>query len=518
VQRQQTASDFDAIVIGSGMGGLACACALTRVGYKVLVLEQHSEPGGLTQTFSRHGFTFDVGVHYLGEMGEHGSARKVLDWLSNRGIQFASVGPVYDTVHFPGDFEIQFARPATALEAELKERFPASHAEIDAFFVALAEAGKAGTRVFAERAMPRLLGKAHRFLHAGEINKWWGRSTEAVLNEMISDPRLRAVLCAQRGDYGPDPRESSFGMHATIMRHYLEGAYYPIGGSRAFASALIPVIEQGGGRVRTRAQVTGLTLENGAIVGVCLKDGTELRCPLVFSDAGVHNTILKLLPSGLRESAWAREMIALKPSIAHVQLYLGLEGDIRARGATSSNHWFYETWDIGAGIWRDPVEEQNAPAVFVSFPSLKDSADDTGSRFRHTAEVTAFTPWEIFSAWENSMIGRRPARYLEVKQIIEDQLTAQFQRHFPGLASLIVFSELSTPLSTVAFTGALHGGVYGLEASPRRFLSTSLRARTPVPGLFLTGQDVASTGVTGAMMGGVLAAAALEPRVLRHIA
>jgi all-trans-retinol 13,14-reductase len=513
----EQASDFDAIVIGSGIGGLACACALTRVGYKVLVLEQHFEPGGLTQTFNRNGFTFDVGLHYLGEMGEHGSARKVLDWLSNGAIQFTSIGPVYDTVHFPGNFEIQFARPEAALKLELKERFPASHAEIDAFFVALARASDAGYRVFAERAMPRMLGRIHRLWHVKEINKWWGRSTERVLTEMISDPRLRAVLCAQRGDYGPDPRESSFGMHALIMRHYLGGAYYPVGGSKAFASALIPVIEKGGGKVRTRARVTGLTVEKGAIAGVLLKDGTKLRCPLVFSDAGAHNTILKLLPPALRESDWARELISLKPSVAHVQLYLGLEGDIGARGATKSNHWFYETWDVGAGIWRDPVEEQNAPALFVSFPSLKDSADDAGSRFRHTAEVAVFTSWEIFRPWEDSKIGRRPAQYLELKQIIEDHLMAQFQRYFPGLATLIVFAELSTPLSTVAFTGALHGGVYGLEASPRRFLSTKLRASTPVNGLYLTGQDVASSGVTGAMMGGMLAAATLEPRILQHV-
>jgi phytoene dehydrogenase-like protein len=141
-----------------------------------------------------------------------------------------------------------------------------------------------------------------------------------------------------------------------------------------------------------------------------------------------------------------------------------------------------------------------------------------GSRFRHTAEVAVFVPWEIFRPWEDSKIGRRPAEYVELKETIEDHLTAQFQRHFPGLASLIVFSELSTPLSTVAFTSALHGGVYGLEASPRRFLSMKLRANTPVHGLYLAGQDVASSGVTGAMMGGLLAAAALEPRILRQVA
>src|SRR5580765_1941227 len=224
-------SPIDAIVIGSGIGGLACACALTRSGRKVLVLEKHFVAGGLTQTFSREGFTWAVGLHYLGDMGEGGSARKIMDWLSGGVLRFAPSGPVYDTVHLPGGFEFQFARPEAALMAELKERFPASQGEIDAFFDALLHAERASRHLFEQRAMPSLLGKATRLLHHADIDRWWGRTTEAVLKEMIGDPRLRAVLAAQRGDYGPNPRESSFGLHALIMRHYMQGAYFPIGGA-----------------------------------------------------------------------------------------------------------------------------------------------------------------------------------------------------------------------------------------------------------------------------------------------
>jgi all-trans-retinol 13,14-reductase len=136
---------------------------------------------------------------------------------------------------------------------------------------------------------------------------------------------------------------------------------------------------------------------------------------------------------------------------------------------------------------------------------------------RHTADVIVFTDWELFRPWEDSSIGRRPAQYLDLKQLIEQRLTEQFCRFFPALEPLIAWREVSTPLSTVAFTGAPHGAGYGLEPSPRRFLSASLRAKTPVPGLYLAGQDVASVGITGAMMGGVLAAAAIDPTLIRHI-
>jgi all-trans-retinol 13,14-reductase len=198
-------------------------------------------------------------------------------------------------------------------------------------------------------------------------------------------------------------------------------------------------------------------------------------------------------------------------------MYLGFDGDISNRGATSANHWFYENLDIGNSLWRDPAHEPIPPALYVTFPSLKTSATGSTANTRHTAELVTFTDWEVFSQWQDSRLGRRPAEYLELKSKISEHLLGQFARRFPALSPLIAHTELSTPLSSVAFTGAEHGGVYGLEASPRRFLCSSLHAKTPIAGLYITGQDVGSTGITGAMMGGVMAAAALEPRLFGRV-
>jgi all-trans-retinol 13,14-reductase len=226
---------------------------------------------------------------------------------------------------------------------------------------------------------------------------------------------------------------------------------------------------------------------------------------------------LELLPAELRESDWAREVASLHPSACHIGLYLGFHGDTRDRGATSSNHWFYETLDIADTLWRDPANEPIPPSLYVTFPSLKLPANDLPGTVKHTAEVVTFTDWKAFARWETSRRGQRPADYRDLKAKITGHLLAQFAHRFPALAPLIAHTELSTPLSSVAFVGAEHGGVYGLEASPRRFLSNCLNAKTPIPGLYLTGQDVGSTGLTGAMMGGVLSAATVEPRVLAHV-
>jgi all-trans-retinol 13,14-reductase len=508
---------WDAIVVGSGIGGLACAAALARTGYAVLVVEQHYVAGGLTQTFHRSGFRWDVGVHYLGEMGPEGEAHAILDWLTGGAIKFASLGAVYDTIHFPGDFVVQFARPQAALQLELEEKFPGSSKEIEAFFAALAESERAGRAIFAQRAMPSLLTKVYGMWHQREIRKWWGRTSAEVLDELVSDPKLRAVLLAQRANYGGTTAiEMSFGVHALIMRHYFNGAYYPVGGAKVFAEALVPVIEKVGGAIRLKAKVQELLVENGTVVGVRLEDATQIRAPRVFSDAGARNSV-HLLPAAMRNCEWAQEILSFAPSVCHVGLYLGLEGDIRANGASASNHWFHETWDIDAGVWHDPMAEPSASGLFVSFPSLKDPAHDPGDKQRHTAEIVAMTSWHAFARWRETTRRNRPEEYTASKTAIETNLRAQFARYFPALAPMVVACESSTPLTTSSFIGSQQGAIYGLEVSPRRFLSESLPAKTPVPGLYLTGQDVVTPGVTGAMMGGVLAAAALEPRVYPHV-
>ena len=83
-----SANEFDVIVIGSGMGGMTTAAALSRLDHKVLLLEQAPTIGGLTHAFTREGFTWDVGLHYCGTFGHDQFAGRILDWLSGGTIEF----------------------------------------------------------------------------------------------------------------------------------------------------------------------------------------------------------------------------------------------------------------------------------------------------------------------------------------------------------------------------------------------------------------------------------------------
>jgi len=218
---------------------------------------------------------------------------------------------------------------------------------------------------------------------------------------------------------------------------------------------------------------------------------------------GVSDTVECLPPEVA--AVWQRAIRALAPGLSCLSLFVGLEGDLETAGASSANHWIFESDDIGR-LWQQPADE-DAPGLFVSFPSLKDPQ----SHGKPTAEVVAMVDSRVFAPWLAQPDGERPEEYLALKAWVEERLLAQFLRHFPELKPMLRFHELSTPLTQRRYVRSPEGAMYGIEMSAERLTSPALQVRTPLPGLLLAGQDVVSPGVPGAFMGGLMAAAALEP-------
>jgi phytoene dehydrogenase-like protein len=506
---------YDVIVIGSGMGGMTTATALSRMDHKVLLLEQAQEIGGLTHTFSREGFSWDVGLHYCGLFRRDQPGGRLLDWLSGGSVEFRSVGTVYDTLHFPDGFELAVGRPADAFKMELKDRFVGHAAEIDAYFEALHAGSEAMALATSERSLPEPFRSAHRWWNKNKIQRWCGRTTDEVIAEYTSDPKLAAVLSAQWGTFGGRPKEASFGIHATVMSHYLDGAGYPVGGASAIAKGLVPVIEAAGGAARPGTPVSAILIEDGTAVGVRTSSGEEFRAPVIVSAIGAGGTVKRLLPQQIREHEWAAEIMGLKPSICHFEIYLGFKGDIARHGATRSNHWFYESWDTNEGIWSDL--DDPLTAVFASFPSLKDETYDPGPSNLHTGQFMALADWSTVAEFAEGRARDQPDEWAALKKAIEARMMAFYTEKFPALAPLIVYQELGTPLATAKFTAHEKGGFYGLETTPRRAMSDALGPRTPIPGLFLSGQDAMAPGIAGSLFGGMLSAAAIDPRVYKKL-
>jgi all-trans-retinol 13,14-reductase len=508
---------WDAIVIGSGMGGMAAAAALSKVGHRVLLLEQYPVLGGQTHSFTLDGFTWDAGIHYLSGIAPGDPARELLNWLADTPIEFESLGAVYDNLHIGDAAPLALSRPFEAQERDLKDRFPNETEAIEAWTVALREARETVQKLLPTRAMPDFLGRIMQWWNGRAIERWCARTTQQVIDELTDDPLLAAVLAAQWADHGGRPSRASFAMHALISASYLQsGAWYPVGGGAAIPEHILPTITAAGGEARAATRVETLLVENERVVGIRTEEGEELRADVVVSNIGARETVDRLLPPEAGHRDWADEIRALPPSIAHVSLFMGFEGDIEDAGATRSNHWIYPTGEVDV-LWTD-APDHAPPATFVSFASLKDPAHDPGPSRRYAGEMVAWADWSIVERWAEMDAAERGDDYRSFKARVEETMFEQFRSYFPELAELVVFRNVSTPLTTRWVTGHHRGAFYGLEVSPERVFSGALQAKTPVPGLHLSGQDVVSPGIPGALWGGLLAAASVDPRAFKHLA
>ena len=504
---------WDVIIIGSGMAGLSCAAALSLSGKKVLVLERHHIPGGYTHMFRRKEYVWDVGVHAIGEMGGRGALWKSLDWLSQGQLKWKSLGENYDEFHFPENLNISFPNSKQEYIRRLKEAFPAEASGIDRYFALIDKAANSAKLLFALKSLPQSVHSVANILTKPCMRNWWGISCENALREIHLSEKLKTVLTAQWGYHGNLPKNSPFAMHALIVKHFLYGAYYPEGGSKNIAATLGHTINQAGGQIVCRASVEKLLMKSERAIGVELVNGQKIYGGQIISATSAKITVEKLIPKTFRSLSWAKNIKKLKQSPGYVCLYLGFKGDIQKAGASATNKWFFNTFDRSQAHWNLQNPNEQAHILYVSFPSLKDPLHDPGEQLCHTGEVVTFVPFDCFEKWHSTLHKQRPQDHEDFKAQIKDRLLAQMNALMPDLMKMLDFVEVSTPLTAEHYVNAPMGAIYGLESSLERFACKDLRTRTPLTNFYMTGVDVATTGVTGALVSGLLTAATLEPKI-----
>jgi all-trans-retinol 13,14-reductase len=501
---------YDALVIGSGIGGLTSAALLAELGWRVAVLEQHYTAGGSTHSYERRGYEWDVGVHYIGDMGAATTSRRLMDFLTEGQLQWAPMAERYDRFYIGGNtYEAVAGRDA--FRENLLGYFPAEQTAIDRYLELLGEASRAMRTLMLARTMPPWQAAIAGPLLRRRLPGFFGSTTWEVLRELTDDPELIAVLTGQWGDLGLPPKRSAFVMQALIARHYLHGGYYPVGGAWRMAETMLPRIRRSGGEVFTYARVEEVLLRDGRARGVRMADGHEIESPCVVSDAGVVNTLTGLVPAEVSRAHGYQQLLErVGPSMGHLGVYIGLEGTAAELGLPRTNYWIYPDNDYDGAVDRF-VADPSAPfpVVYISFPSAKDPDFERRHPGRATIEIVAPAPYSLFERWAGTTWGKRGDDYEALKTQLGERLLEHLYQKLPQLRGRVDYWEVSTPLSMQWFCGWNRGELYGLDHDPARFGQDWLRPRTRIPGLWLTGQDIMSCGVAGAMMGGMASATAI---------
>ncbi len=503
-------TQYDAIVIGSGIGGLSVASILAKSGKSVLVLERHYMIGGYTHAFQRKGFSWDVGLHYVGDVHIPGTMiNKVFRYITNEQLQWKALDAHYDRAVF-GNEEFAFIQGREPLKKSLKAYFPdpESHASIDAYFQLLEKASRAGMSFFIGKILPPFLSSTIGHFLRKNVLRYSDKTTLETLRSITNNEKLIGILTAQYGDYGLPPNTSSFFMHAMLANHYMEGAGYPIGGASNLAKTIVPVIEEHGGTVRINAEVKEVIIKNNTAIGVELINGEKIYATNIISDAGIYNSFSKLLPTKTQKEHQLKDKLKnLEPSAAHVGLYLGLKGSTKELHLPACNYWIFPAeYNHELNQKRYKNFDSELPVTYLSFPSAKDPEWQKNHPEKSLAEAVIIIPYAWFTEWEKTSWKKRGADYEQLKQRLADQMLEVIYRVKPEIKGKIEYMEVSTPLTTKQFSNHQHGEIYGAAFTPKRFRQPFLTPRTPVKNFYLTGQDASATGITGSTMGGVLCA------------
>ena len=516
-QNPKLSDSYDCIVIGSGMGGLTTAAFLAKEGQKVLVLERHYTAGGFTHVFTRKGYEWDVGIHYIGEVQrEQSILRKLFDYISDSKLEWEDMGEVYDRIYV-GEKSYDYVKGVSNFKEKMKSYFPEEKEAIDKYVELVFAAVKSSFKFYTSKVIPPVMESVAGGFMRKPFHKFSDQTTYEVLRSLTDNEELIKVLTGQYGDYGLPPKQSSFSMHAAVARHYFDGGSFPIGGSSQIMKTIDPVIEAAGGTVLTNADVEQVLIENNKAVGVRMKDGKEFRAKTIVSNAGIMTTYSKLLPEeSVKKHDLKGQLKKVTPSVAHASLYIGLEGSPEELKLPRTNFWIYPgdaDHDTCVDRYHKDLK-QPFPVVYISFPSAKDP--DWSNRYpgRSTIDIITLLPYETVEKWKGTNWMKRGDDYDAMKEEIAQRLLQELYKKLPQVEGKINTYELSTPLTTQHFVNYQTGEIYGLDHSPDRFRQKFLKPRTPIKNFYLTGQDIVTAGVGGALFAGVLTSSAIAGKNL----
>ena len=505
-------NNYDSIIIGSGIGSLTTAAILSKEGKKVLVLERHYTAGGFTHIFKRKGYEWDVGIHYIGEVQRPTSViRKLFDYISDNKIQWEDMGDVYDKIVI-GKKEYDFVKGVKNFRSKMISYFPEEEKAIDNYIDLVFKAVKTSQKFYMDKALPELISKVFGAKMRKPFYNYSDKTTYEVLKEITSNEELIKVLTGQYGDYGLPPKQSSFIMHAAVVRHYFSGGSFPIGGSSVIAKTIEKVIEKAGGTILISAEVDKIIVKNKKAVGVKMKDGKEFFAKSIVSGAGLMTTYQKLLPTSILEKFKLKNQLSkVKRSVSHACLYLGLEGSPEDLNLPKTNYWIYpEEFDHDTAV-QNYLKDINSefPVVYISFPSAKDP--DWSNRYpnKSTIDIITLLPYDGFKNWNDTRWMKRGEDYDTLKENISQRLLKVLYKHIPQTKGKVKHYELSTPLTTKHFVNYDEGEIYGLDHTPDRFRKRFLKPRTPINNFYLTGQDIVTAGVAAALFSGVITTSAI---------
>ncbi len=448
--------EYDAIIIGAGIGGLVCGCYLAKAGLKVLIVEQHNKPGGYCTSFKRKGFTFDAAAHCFGSFRKDG----IMDWVVN-DLELRSILKIKkynpsDIIISPEGDKIVFYSDLHRTVATTASISPNDSKNIKTLFDQL----KKNDPVF----------------FSGLRNSTF----EDILKKYINNKKLTKILAFPFLGLGgiPASQMSAFVGSKLFSEFLLDGGYYPLGGMQELPNALVQRLKDLKGKIIYRKAVKRIKTIGNKVNGVIFNDNTHIISKYVISNCDARQTFLKLLGNKKIEESFREKIKNMIPSISNFILYLGLkeplDSDFLSPGTSI---WFMKTYDYEK-IYYDIINNKIGEFVGCMIRLLPN---------KKTILATIPAPFKTKSFW------------IKNKKIITDTFLDNIEKNvFHDIKRYISHIESATPQTLYRYTLNYKGASFGWAGTPDQFGIYKLRKPSFIKNLYLVGHwTTLGVGISG---------------------
>ena len=467
---------YDILIIGSGLGGLACGYILAGSGRKVCVLERNAQAGGCLQTFRRGDMRFDTGFHYVGGLDEGQPLHRLFRYFGRLDLPWRRMDETaFDEVGINGR-TYAFANGYNRFVDTLAQAFPRQRRALAAYAAFLEQVG--------DRIFDVLEQRERENVFTGPL---FTRPAYRFLNETIDDPLLRRVLSGTSLKMDLQAATLPLYVFAQINSTFIQSAWRLQGGGGLIAERLAQHIREMGGEVRTRAEVTRLTESGGRLSAVEVNGEERLTAAWVISDVHPAYTLSLIDETKYIRKIYRNRIVSLENTFGMFTANLRLKPDsLPYRNRNLHLH------DAEVDLWHYVPGEKAPKAMMASYYVPEDSGC-----FAPAVDLLTPMSWSEVSPWKDLPAGRRGEAYEQLKLRRAEMCIDRAAAQIPGLRDRIDAVYTSTPLTYHSWLKGSEGSAYGIRKDCNRPILTLLTPRTPLANLLPTGQNLNLHGVLG---------------------
>lgn len=474
---------YDAVIIGSGLGGLATGYMLAREGQKVIILEKNRQAGGALQIFSRDKAIIDTGVHYLGSLAPGENLARYFSYFGIYDkLKLERLNEnCFDLVSLPsGDFP--YAQGFDRFADTLTSHFPKEKEGLQQYVNGLREV----TRAFpVYNIEPGLINPIE--------NKWMQISAKNWIESFVQDPLLRQVLAGTHMLYEGRAESTPAYVHAMTLASYIQSAWRMVNGGGQIAKHLLDEFKAQGGEFRNYAEVTALETDGKNITSAVINGDERIEGKLFVSN--IHPFLMyDLIPEGVIRKGYVNRLKTLPNTMGTFTVHCVMKpGSLPYKnynlyGFTSDHVW--DAPEYNTSDW---------PRSFAAFFSRR-AGDE---QFTECVNLMTLMRFEEIEPWADTFrtyphfAGSRGEAYEAWKQDKTERVLHLAESRMPRFRNAVQSVYASTPLSYRDYLGSPQGSMYGILKDARTPYASVFSPRTKVPNLYMTGQNLNVHGIVG---------------------